>query len=91
MCLGPLPGCADPANAMGSLKSECQKEDAAVEHVYCRGAVTELLKYGDRDLHTATENAPQVLILIIPGMQNEPVSKMYVHWLGGRQNLYLYF
>ncbi|GAA6093992.1 lipid droplet-associated hydrolase isoform X1 [Tachysurus ichikawai] len=53
---------------MGS-KSECQKDDAAVEHVYCRGAVTELLKYGHKNLHTATKNSnsPQVLILVIPG------------------------
>lgn len=81
VCLGPSPGCADPANAMGSLRSEYQKEDAAVEHVYCRGAVTELLKYGHRDLHTTTKNSnsPQVLILIIPGMQNGPVCKVCSH------------
>lgn len=65
MCLGPSHGCAHPSLAMGSLK-----EDAAVEYVYCRGAVTELLKYGYRDLYTATKNsnAPKVLFLIIPGM-----------------------
>ncbi|KAM9466538.1 lipid droplet-associated hydrolase [Clarias gariepinus] len=66
---GPPSGCGGPSNVMGSLKSGCQKEDAAVEYVYCRGAVTELLKYGPRDLHTATKNSnsPQVLFLIIPG------------------------
>ncbi|XP_047013559.1 lipid droplet-associated hydrolase isoform X2 [Ictalurus punctatus] len=66
--VGPPPGRAGPANAMGSLMSEFQKEDAALEYVYCRGAVTELLKYGQTDLHTTkNSNSPQVLILIIPG------------------------
>lgn len=88
VCLGPGPpsGCTDPA--MDSLKSESQKDDATVEHVYCVGAVTELLKYGHRDLHTATKNpnSPRVLILIIPGMQYWPDYKMY-----SRQNLYELF
>ncbi|XP_066540366.1 lipid droplet-associated hydrolase isoform X2 [Hoplias malabaricus] len=63
------PGRAEPAEAMDSPWSESCKEDATVEHVYCRGAVTELLKYGNRDLHAAakTPNTPKVLILVIPG------------------------
>ncbi|XP_072546569.1 lipid droplet-associated hydrolase [Salminus brasiliensis] len=63
------PGRADPAKGMGSSKSESCREDAAVEYVYCKGAITELLKYGPRDLHAAakTPNPPRVLILVIPG------------------------
>ncbi|KAI4872238.1 hypothetical protein NFI96_034394 [Prochilodus magdalenae] len=63
------PGRADPAEGMGSPNTERCGDDAAVEYMYCRGAVTELLKYGPRDLHAAakTSNPPRVLILIIPG------------------------
>ncbi|KAL7861898.1 hypothetical protein SRHO_G00133390 [Serrasalmus rhombeus] len=63
------PGRADSAEAMCSPKSESFREDASMEHIYCRGALTELLKYGPKDLHAAakTFNPPRVLILIIPG------------------------
>ncbi|XP_062864052.1 lipid droplet-associated hydrolase [Trichomycterus rosablanca] len=54
---------------MNSRGSEKQKDDAIVEHIYCRGTATELLKYGTRDLHVArkTSNSPRLLFLIIPG------------------------
>uniref|UniRef100_A0A671QY45 Lipid droplet-associated hydrolase n=2 Tax=Sinocyclocheilus anshuiensis TaxID=1608454 RepID=A0A671QY45_9TELE len=44
-------------------------EDASVEYVYCRGAITELLKYGPTDLHADSKgpNPPKMLILVIPG------------------------
>ncbi|ROL44997.1 hypothetical protein DPX16_19937 [Anabarilius grahami] len=43
-------------------------EDASVEYVYCRGAITELLKYGPTDLHALSNgpNPPKMLILVIP-------------------------
>lgn len=63
---------ADLVNVMCSPGSEGHGEDASVasvEYVYCRGAVTEVLKYGSTDLHAANKgpNPPKVLILIIPG------------------------
>ncbi|XP_076834036.1 lipid droplet-associated hydrolase isoform X2 [Brachyhypopomus gauderio] len=61
-----IAGCA---NVMGSHGCQGQTEDGTLEHVYCRGALTELLKYGPRDLHTAVKRPDPVraLILVIPG------------------------
>ncbi|KAA0711243.1 Lipid droplet-associated hydrolase [Triplophysa tibetana] len=60
---------ADPVDVMCSPGSEGHEEDASVEYFYCRGAVTEVLKYGSTDLHSAIKgpNPPKALILIIPG------------------------
>lgn len=72
VCSVSVPGRVDQAEVMGSPSSESSKEDATVEHIYCRGVVTELLKYGPRDLHAAaakTPNHPKVLILMVPGKQ----------------------
>ncbi|XP_043119560.1 lipid droplet-associated hydrolase isoform X3 [Puntigrus tetrazona] len=54
---------------MCSSGSGGPEEDASVEYVYCRGAITELLKYGPTDLHAASKrpNPPKMLILVIPG------------------------
>lgn len=64
---------ADPVDVMCSPGSEGHGEDASVEHFYCRGAVTEVLKYGSTDLHSAIKgpNPPKALILIIPGKKDE--------------------
>ncbi|XP_073783494.1 lipid droplet-associated hydrolase isoform X1 [Danio rerio] len=60
---------ADSVDVMNSSGSEGPGVDASVEFVYCRGVVTELLKYGPKDLHTASKgpNSPKTLILVIPG------------------------
>nr|XP_055028314.1 lipid droplet-associated hydrolase isoform X1 [Misgurnus anguillicaudatus] len=59
----------DSVNVMCSPGSEGHGEDPSVENIYCRGAVTEVLKYGPTDLHAARKgpNPPKMLILIIPG------------------------
>nr|XP_029543758.1 lipid droplet-associated hydrolase [Oncorhynchus nerka] len=49
---------------MGSSVME-DKDEAYTEHLYCCGAVTEVLKFGTRNLHSG--NQPKVLFLIIPG------------------------
>ncbi|TRY59668.1 hypothetical protein DNTS_027406 [Danionella cerebrum] len=54
---------------MESPESTGPKRDSFVEFIYCKGAVTEVLKYGPKDLHTASKgpNPSNTLILIIPG------------------------
>ncbi len=64
---------ADPVDVMCSPGSGGPAEDASVEYVYCRGAITELLKYGPTDLHAASKspNPPKTLILVIPGRMGQ--------------------
>ncbi len=64
---------ADPVDVMCSPGSGGPEEDASVEYVYCRGAITELLKYGPTDLHAASKspNPPKTLILVIPGRMGQ--------------------
>ncbi|KAK1793511.1 hypothetical protein P4O66_011885 [Electrophorus voltai] len=54
---------------MGSHRNQGRTEDATLERVYCRGTLTEVLKYGPTDLYAAVKspNPARALILIIPG------------------------
>ncbi|XP_051502907.1 lipid droplet-associated hydrolase-like isoform X1 [Myxocyprinus asiaticus] len=67
--VGPELRAADSVDVMCSPGSEGHREEGTVEYVYCRGVVTELLKYGPTDLHAASKgpNPPKLLILVIPG------------------------
>lgn len=67
--LGPELCGADPVDVMCSPGSEGPGEDPSVEYVYCRGVITELIKYGPTDLHAVSKgpNPPKMLILVIPG------------------------
>ncbi|KAG1972550.1 lipid droplet-associated hydrolase isoform X2 [Pimephales promelas] len=60
---------AGPVDVMRSPGSEEPGEDPSVEYVYCRGVITELLKYGPTDLHAVSKGPkpPKMLILVIPG------------------------
>lgn len=66
---------------MGTAEEEVDKP--GVEHIYCCGAVTELLKFGPQNLHHV--NA-RVLFLVIPG--NPGVVGFYKTFM---QTLYLAF
>ncbi|XP_052010035.1 lipid droplet-associated hydrolase-like isoform X3 [Xyrauchen texanus] len=67
--VGPELRGADTVDVMCNPGSEGHREDGTVEYVYCRGVVTELLKYGPTDLHASSKgpNPPKLLILVIPG------------------------
>lgn len=71
--LGPELCGADLVDVMCSPGSKGPGEDASVEYVYCRGAITELLKYGPTDLHALSKgpNPPKMLILVIPGRMGQ--------------------
>ncbi|KAG7466031.1 hypothetical protein MATL_G00160510 [Megalops atlanticus] len=56
------------APEMGSPDAE-DRGEAFEEHIYCCGALTEVLKFGARDLHPISRHhsPPRVLFLVIPG------------------------